>query len=464
MQMRNCLSMPLMNHRNNCTSSSYTDLSSESSTFSFCSIDSNDSNSDLETLTKIKDLAPLIVNEFSVTQSTWKSSRNHIIQVITSAITVKNVQLQASKILTPFLKFSNIDLLLQLQIPLTKTQLTSTFEFLSENLPLLKPATINGPIWHQIALTALNSYFDTNFCLEIHNHAIFILFLSHPSTVISQGRYKNVYKIFQLTGTPKLYAAAITTILKRDSEAKKLKEMQINEERFLTNLASNPQVVKTYSIHYYPANLSFDERQVIIMEYCPKDLRGLLNNLIDKREKLTSNQKYNCMFQLLQFLNDFHSNGYLHRDIKPDNILIKNLQLKFIDFGYSCHITEKEKLMRRCGTFQYLPIEIFEDLERPFGQEKDMWGAACIIWLLFYENLYPWYKVISSDEKYLDFLKKEICDFRQTITSLKSPTPLDHLLFNLLDPDPRTRWTASQAFKYILKHKKSFYEEKSICI
>ena len=41
------------------------------------------------------------------------------------------------------------------------------------------------------------------------------------------------------------------------------------------------------------------------------------------------------MFQLIKAIHHMHKNGIFHRDIKPENIMLKDEQVKLIDFG-SC--------------------------------------------------------------------------------------------------------------------------------
>ena len=56
-----------------------------------------------------------------------------------------------------------------------------------------------------------------------------------------------------------------------------------------------------------------------------------------------------------------HSNGFVHRDLKLENIMMEsneNLQIKLVDFGFAEEINEKE-LLSKAGTPGFLAPEIF---------------------------------------------------------------------------------------------------------
>ena len=60
-------------------------------------------------------------------------------------------------------------------------------------------------------------------------------------------------------------------------------------------------------------------------------------------------------------MDSVHKMGFIHRDIKPDNILIDKMgHIKLTDFGFAKVLQPKERLYEVCGTPGYLAPELLK--------------------------------------------------------------------------------------------------------
>jgi len=173
----------------------------------------------------------------------------------------------------------------------------------------------------------------------------------------------------------------------------------------------NPGIVKLY--------YSFQDSRFLyfVMEYLPG---GDLMNLLIKREILSEDETRFYIAELIIAVQAIHKHGYIHRDLKPDNILIGgDGHIKLSDFGlctsgaeshlssfYSACVpknfdknkqsdgtrTMKRGLERRSswnrirktmsystvGTSNYMAPEIL--LEQGYGPEIDWWSVGVILY------------------------------------------------------------------------------------
>jgi serine/threonine protein kinase len=119
----------------------------------------------------------------------------------------------------------------------------------------------------------------------------------------------------------------------------------------------------------------------IVFEYMEYDLKSKFDNHMPKDEYLTRDVVKLYMFQLLQAVTYIHSKRFLHRDIKPGNILLSGLTLKLGDFGLARALTEPARpYTEEVSTLWYRAPEVLM-LSGKYGCEADVWSCACV----FYE-------------------------------------------------------------------------------
>ena len=110
-----------------------------------------------------------------------------------------------------------------------------------------------------------------------------------------------------------------------------------------------------------------------IMEYGGIDMRKYIST-IPLEDRISRTNK--IFSQISNGLAYVHSCNIIHRDIKPDNILINGSIVKLCDFGISkkkyCQLTP------RIGTNNYKAPELFSDIEYDFA--IDIWALGCTLY------------------------------------------------------------------------------------
>lgn len=86
------------------------------------------------------------------------------------------------------------------------------------------------------------------------------------------------------------------------------------------------------------------------------------------------------MYQLLTGIGNCHSKKILHRDIKPQNILIdKNYVIKLADFGLArAHGIPMKNYTHEVVTLLYRPPDVLMGSKR-YNSSIDIWSCGCIL-------------------------------------------------------------------------------------
>ena len=90
------------------------------------------------------------------------------------------------------------------------------------------------------------------------------------------------------------------------------------------------------------------------------------------------------MKQLAESMDYMHSKGYLHRDIKPQNILVfedGNI-LKIADFGLCRRKLAAGPLTLEVGSLWYRAPEIMLGIGE-YNSAVDMWAIGCLLYELY---------------------------------------------------------------------------------
>ncbi|MCL2063733.1 MAG: protein kinase family protein [Candidatus Cloacimonetes bacterium] len=158
-------------------------------------------------------------------------------------------------------------------------------------------------------------------------------------THIGEGSYADVYKYFDV-------------FYNRHFVVKKAKNVLNNKEleRFKIEYETMKQINSPYVVEVY----NYDkEKQQYVMEYLDY---SLLDFLQTKRNSLQKDMLYGIVLQILKAFEYLHSKEILHRDISPNNVLIKSYEdvnvAKISDFGLvkipNSYLTSKMTEFKGC--------------------------------------------------------------------------------------------------------------------
>lgn len=119
-----------------------------------------------------------------------------------------------------------------------------------------------------------------------------------------------------------------------------------------------------------------DKCLTLVFEYLEKDLKQYMD---DRNNILSMNNVKIFLFQLLRGLNYCHSRRILHRDLKPQNLLINERgELKLADFGLArAKSVPTKTYSNEVVTLWYRPPDVLMG-STEYSTQIDMWGVGCI--------------------------------------------------------------------------------------
>ena len=131
----------------------------------------------------------------------------------------------------------------------------------------------------------------------------------------------------------------------------------------------------------------FDDYIYVVSDFADG---GSLERWLNKNGKASSlDEAVKITLEILTGLDRLHEKGFIHRDIKPDNILITNGSHCLADFGISREVKSHSKATSTAGTLEYMPPEAFAK-NASITKQTDIWAVGVILQKLLTGKLpYP---------------------------------------------------------------------------
>ena len=129
-----------------------------------------------------------------------------------------------------------------------------------------------------------------------------------------------------------------------------------------------------------------------ILELGDSNLREWIATLDKKTSDESANLIKKFIKSMIDGLHEIHSKGFIHRDLKPDNMIVFHNDVKISDFGLTVHESiyyDKPPNSYSACTLWYRSPELLLE-ETPNNKSLDVWSLGCIIAeLLIGEPLFP---------------------------------------------------------------------------
>jgi len=264
-----------------------------------------------------------------------------------------------------------------------------------------------------------------------------------PYTVvefIGEGGFANVYKIANSKNVP--FALKILNAFKLMPQELSDIAKRFNLEYQIASTIQSEHSVKAYKRGKINGNPFY------VMDYCPG---GALSKQL--KLNLSDSKITNIAIKVLQGLNDMHQKGYIHRDLKPDNILFNHLGNPLLaDFGISAYLNNRftarnwlnGKVNEVWGTVQYMPPEQLKDVVKytDTGNFTDIFAFGVTLYETVTQGRMPFgeFQSFAGDPNaYVSKVRKgEWIDVKKYKPNV-SPT-IEKVIYGCLHPDIKKRF------------------------
>jgi len=171
--------------------------------------------------------------------------------------------------------------------------------------------------------------------------------------------------------------------------------------------------------------------------------KELISYLVSNVNGFSDDTSRYLFTQIITAIDYLHSNGCVHRDLKPDNILLdEEFEVKIIDFGFSKFVDSEQLQMLKTnvGTEPYKAPEI--NLGKSYdGTKADIFSIGVILFTLSMKS-FPFHKAVPHDEYFRWLVQAKYEQFwsrHESELGLEVDANLKSLLNGMLCFDPTKR-------------------------
>ncbi len=246
-------------------------------------------------------------------------------------------------------------------------------------------------------------------------------------SLIGVGGMSNVYKaIDNTTGN----TVAIKFLKHEFFENEELVRRFKNESKAIS-LLDNPNIIKVIDV-----NIGEDEKYIVV-EY----IDGItLKEYIDNRKVLSWQETAQFVTVILEAIGYAHKSGIIHRDIKPQNImLLRDGTLKIMDFGIARLSTAGQKTVtdKAIGSVHYISPEQVR------GKNSDGRSDIYSIGIMMYEMVTG--QLPFTSDSAVSVAMKQVSDTAVKPSDIVSSVPqgLEQIILKAIEKNPNDRYQSA---------------------
>ena len=217
-------------------------------------------------------------------------------------------------------------------------------------------------------------------------------------------------------------------ILRSDQSTDAISILRFEREAQAATTLAHPNIVEIYDVGEYK------NHHYIVMEYVAGKT---LKKVIRDRAPLLNLEAVDTMKQLTSAVAEAHKRGIIHRDIKPQNVIVKSDgSLKILDFGIatakgSAQLTQANNVM---GSVHYLAPELAKG--EPASPQSDIYALG----IVFYEMLtgdVP-FKADQAVQIALQHMREPMPSVRKANPNV--PQSLENIIIRATAKNPKLRY------------------------